>query len=276
MNNFARALSAPLLAIFAMALIAATPPRSDDRWPRFSPDGRRIAFMTTRNGAFEAYVMNADGNNQRRLVPPLTLPAAYGGVSWMRDGNVLASVSRPTLANGADNGLSAIDFTTFDINGAGGRTLYAGINGERPDASPVNDLLVFEQEHGPYQANPNIDIFTFSPATLALSMLTRGDGQYIQAAWSPDGLRVAYSCSTAKQPYQICVMQADGSAVRVLTSAAASHQWATWSPDGKQIAFFAEIQKEGHVDASIGIVGSDGSNERLITRHPEVRRDETP
>jgi Tol biopolymer transport system component len=277
MRNLSRALSALVLAVVATTLIAAAPAqRSDDRWPRFSPDGRSIAFMTTRNAAFDAYVMNADGTGQRRLAPALTLPAGYGGVSWMRDGSILATVSRPTLASGADNGLSAIDFTTFGINGTGGRTLYAGINGERPNASPVNDLVVFEQEHGPYQANPAIDIYTFSPATLSLSMLTHGDGQYIQAAWSPDGSRVAYSCSTAKQPYQICLMQADGSAVRVLTSGAASHEWATWSPDGKRIAFFAEIQKEGHVDASIGIVGSDGSNEHLITGHSGIRRDETP
>jgi TolB protein len=277
MKNVARTLSAPLLAVFTTVLIAAAPQqRSDDRWPRFSPDGRSIAFMTTRNGAFDPYVMNADGTNQRRLGPALTLPASYGGVSWRRDGSVLATVSRPTLASGVDNGLSAIDFTTFGIDGAGGRTLYAGINGERPNASPVNDLILFEQEHGPYQASPNIDIYSFSPSTLSISMLTRGDGQYIQAAWSPDGSRVAYSCSAAKQPYQICVMQADGSAVRVLTSGAAAHQWSSWSPDGKQIAFFAENHKEGHVDASIGIVGSDGSNEHLITGHSEIRRDETP
>lgn len=278
MRSLVGALGAPVLAVLATALIAAAPPQraSDDRWPRFSPDGRSLAFMTTRNGAFDAYVMNADGTNQRRLGPALTLPAAYGGVSWMRDGSVLASVSRPTLAGGADDGLSAIDFITFGADGTNARVLYAGINGERPNASPVNDLIVFEQEHGPYQANPNIDIYTFSPSTLSLSMLTHGDGRYIQAAWSPDGSRVAYSCSKAKQPYQLCVMQADGSAVRVLTRGEASHEWATWSPDGKELAFFAESQKEGHVDASIGIVGVDGSNEHLVTGHSGIRRDETP
>jgi len=278
MRNLARALVAPVLAVLATALVAAAPaqPTSDDLWPRFSPDGRSLAFMTTRNGAFDAYVMDADGTNQRRLGPALSSPDAYGGVSWMRDGSVLATISRPTLASGADNGLSAIDFATFRADGANARVLYAGINGERPNASPVNDLIVFEQEHGPYQANPNIDIYTFLPSALSVSMLTHGDGQYIQAAWSPDGSRVAYSCSKAKQPYQLCVMQADGSAARVITSGEASHQWAAWSPDGKQLAFFAEIQKEGHVDASIGIVGSDGNNEHLITGHSGIRRDETP
>jgi TolB protein len=39
-------------------------PASDPVW---SPDGRRIAFVSDRNGTFEVYVMNADGSGQRRL-----------------------------------------------------------------------------------------------------------------------------------------------------------------------------------------------------------------
>ncbi len=35
--------------------------------PVWSPDGKQIAFQTSRDGNFEVYVMNADGSNQRRL-----------------------------------------------------------------------------------------------------------------------------------------------------------------------------------------------------------------
>jgi TolB protein len=38
-----------------------------DPAPAWSPDGRRIAFVSDRNGTFEVYVMNADGSGQRRL-----------------------------------------------------------------------------------------------------------------------------------------------------------------------------------------------------------------
>ncbi|MEX0936813.1 MAG: hypothetical protein WDZ59_03055 [Pirellulales bacterium] len=38
-----------------------------DLWPRFSPDGERIVFSSRRDNDFEIYVMNADGENQRRL-----------------------------------------------------------------------------------------------------------------------------------------------------------------------------------------------------------------
>ena len=39
----------------------------DQRRPGWSPDGRRIAFVSKRDGNDEVYVMNADGSGQRNL-----------------------------------------------------------------------------------------------------------------------------------------------------------------------------------------------------------------
>ena len=43
-----------------------TNPGQDIR-PRFSPDGRRIAFTSNRDGNYEIYLMNADGSGLVRL-----------------------------------------------------------------------------------------------------------------------------------------------------------------------------------------------------------------
>ena len=37
---------------------------TDAAW---SPDGKQIAFLTTRNGGDDVYVMNADGSGQHKL-----------------------------------------------------------------------------------------------------------------------------------------------------------------------------------------------------------------
>ena len=38
-----------------------------DAGPTFSPDGKRIAFVSHRDGNYEIYLMNADGTDQHRL-----------------------------------------------------------------------------------------------------------------------------------------------------------------------------------------------------------------
>jgi uncharacterized protein YraI len=50
--------------------------------PAWSPDGKQIAFLTDRTGQWEIWVMNADGSNQRPLVPA----SALGGKQIRYDG----------------------------------------------------------------------------------------------------------------------------------------------------------------------------------------------
>ena len=45
--------------------LTRNPARDDD--PVWSPDGRKIAFVSERDGNAEIYVMNADGSGQRNL-----------------------------------------------------------------------------------------------------------------------------------------------------------------------------------------------------------------
>jgi Tol biopolymer transport system component len=60
-------------------------------YPRWSPDGTRIAFLSTRDGgAEEIYVMDSDGSNQRRLT---TNDAFDGAPSWSPDGTQLVFAS---------------------------------------------------------------------------------------------------------------------------------------------------------------------------------------
>jgi Tol biopolymer transport system component len=58
--------------------------------PAWSPDGRKIAFRSTRNGNRDIYVMNADGSGKRNLTRN---PARDGSPSWSPDGRRIAFVS---------------------------------------------------------------------------------------------------------------------------------------------------------------------------------------
>jgi TolB protein len=58
--------------------------------PAWSPDGRKIAFRSTRNGNRDLFVMNADGSGKRNL----TRNAAWDSrPSWSPDGRKIAFVS---------------------------------------------------------------------------------------------------------------------------------------------------------------------------------------
>lgn len=54
-----------------------------DQMPAWSPDGSKIAFMSTRDGNAEIYVMNTDGSNQTRLT---ATPFVDGRPSWSKNG----------------------------------------------------------------------------------------------------------------------------------------------------------------------------------------------
>jgi uncharacterized protein YjdB len=61
--------------------------------PAFSPDGSRIAFVSTRDGQPEIYVMDADGTNAARLT---NAPAPDGNPSFTADGQAVVFHSQRT------------------------------------------------------------------------------------------------------------------------------------------------------------------------------------
>jgi Tol biopolymer transport system component len=54
-----------------------------DRTPRWSPDGKRIAFQSNRNGSWDAWIINGDGSG----LAPLTVNARTHGPIWSPDGS---------------------------------------------------------------------------------------------------------------------------------------------------------------------------------------------
>ena len=63
-----------------------TPDNHRHYWPRWSPDGQRIAFSSRRTGDYELWIMNRDGSGQRQL----TQSAGSHYSPWSPDGSMIA------------------------------------------------------------------------------------------------------------------------------------------------------------------------------------------
>ncbi len=105
--------------IYVMGIAGGTPRRitsglAYDQQPRFSPDGRRIAFTSDRAGGDNIWVMNADGTGARAITSEtftlLNAPA------WSPDGRFIAARKHFTTQRSAGTG----EIWLYDVNGTGG------------------------------------------------------------------------------------------------------------------------------------------------------------
>ena len=61
-----------------------------DREPRFSPDGRRVAFVSDRDGSPQIYLLDLAGGEPQKLT---SAPEGFGGPIWSPDGKFLLAAS---------------------------------------------------------------------------------------------------------------------------------------------------------------------------------------
>lgn len=122
------------------ALRRATPDTAGATDPAISPDGSRIAFVSTRDGNPEIYVMDADGTNLTRVTSD---PQADGRPVFTADGSGLVFQSlrsgKPQIWTAALDGSGAKALTTDSVNQTpavspdGGTIAYASVRNKNYD-----------------------------------------------------------------------------------------------------------------------------------------------
>jgi Tol biopolymer transport system component len=170
-----------------------------DSGPVWSPDGRRIAFFSRRNGNTDIYVMNPDGTGVRRLTQS---PNYDFTPDWSPDGKHIVYMSFPPAPEG-----KRPPQRLYVMNADGGRRrpLTPDIRAAgNPDWSPDGRRIAFESDYGIYLVNAD------GSGLRRLTRSTRGPGWDSEPAWSPDGRWIAFTSSGDTTPLEIYLMKADG------------------------------------------------------------------
>jgi Tol biopolymer transport system component len=114
--------------------------------PAISPDGSRIAYVSTRDGNPEIYLMNADGTDQRRLT---TEPQADGRPAFTPDGSEIVFQSARS---------GRLELYAEALDGSGARALTTDSVSQTPTVSPDGRTIAYASVR-----NRNYDIWLMSP-----------------------------------------------------------------------------------------------------------------
>jgi len=203
--------------------VQLTDNQAKDTSPAWSPDGRRIAFVSDRDGNREVYVMNADGNEQLNLTAH---PAEDWTPAWSPDGQRIA------FSSFRDGNW---EIYVMDADGSDperltqNRALDYG-----PSWSPDGQRIAFVSDR-----DDNLEIYIMDVADGQPTRFTDDAATDQDPAWSPDGTQIAWA-SYRDDNMEIYIADVDGSEIRnVSRDAYADDHGPVWSPWGTHLAYFS-------------------------------------
>jgi Tol biopolymer transport system component len=209
----------------------------DDRYPRWSPDGKRIAFSANPKGNFDIFTMDENGGQVAAVTDS---PDDELDVAWSPDGNSLAFTRDTQKTSREEESTWIIDLRT-------GRTQRA-IPGFRrahglADFSPLASGIAFTGK----RMFGGWDVFLFDFRAQTARELTEG-GDSCRPRFSPDGRKIAYVSSRADGKGDVWMMNADGSGKDRVTRRDETYDYfPSWSPDGRLIVFCSN-RKDKYAD----------------------------
>jgi Tol biopolymer transport system component len=214
-----------------------------DRWPAWSPDGKKIAFTRFIQGGDEdVYVMNADGTGQKRLTDESgddSYPA------WSPDGSKIAFMSNRTRC---------CDIYIMDADGSNTRKLTDNTRLNVNPSWSTDGTKVAFQSAGTTPTSGYSEIYTINVDGTGEKALTNNNTPDELPDWAPDGRRIVFYSYGG-----IYVMNSDGTQRRKILPGSGDP---AWSPDGKKIVF---VSGDG-----ISISNPDGSGQTQITSLPDL------
>ncbi|MBM3217051.1 DUF1573 domain-containing protein, partial [Candidatus Poribacteria bacterium] len=217
---------------------------------KWSPDGTKIVFVTSRHGVpeFEVYAMDADGSNQTRLTTSETIKSH--SPSWSPDGTKIA------FARGTNVGDTFI--FVMDADGSNVNQLTSSGSappGQDPSWSPDGTKIAY----GTHGSGSDIYVMNADGSNV-VNVTNTPSSEEIAPSWSPDGTKLAFRTNRDGNN-EIYVMGADGANPTRLTNDPGADDQAVWSPDGTKLAW--STSRNGALQTYV--MNTDGTSPTRIT-----------
>jgi WD40 repeat protein len=224
--------------------------------PAWSPDGQRLAFVSSVNQREEIWVMDADGRNSRVLFggpfEELGRSGGYGvpggRMSWSPDGTQLAVVivrhgAKRLVLLGLEGGERELDLPLREI--------------AAPAFSPDGRSIAFSGAVAGVSQLYTVDLSSGKMAAVTrdsdVSLVT-------DPAWSPDGLSLAYSAEDGRVN-QVFVVGLDGNGRRRLSKPGVDSLMPAFEIGGRRL-FYCTEDGGGY---NLARVDLDGKNYERFT-----------
>ncbi len=188
--------------------------KENERMPKFSPDGKLIAFLSDRKTAADEketktqiWLLPVDGGEAYKLT---NAPEGVISFSWMPDGKNIIYLTQETLPKPekekkerdkklkfdptvVDKEKYRKEFYLVDVKTKKERKIFTGDYGvEQFDVSPDGKFVVYNTNYtGDIDDGKKFDLWIFEVETGKARQLTRRPGGERQPKWSPDGKFIA-------------------------------------------------------------------------------------
>ena len=235
--------------------------------PRFSPDGRFLAFISSRGDAHDddqLWLMDRAGGEGARL------PGIIGSVSditWSPDSktialvvldpdpdekaNAAAEAAMPAPANPGTASLPTADSSVTTPTAADSVNVSDKRNeGDKKPKPIVINRFQFKRDINGYLRTRRQRLWLYDIAAHTARRLTTGDFDEQLPAFSPDGQRIAFTSHRDADPDRsydsnlyIAIIKSAPAEPRTLTSFTGADndlEWSSypaWSPDGRRLAY---------------------------------------
>jgi dipeptidyl aminopeptidase/acylaminoacyl peptidase len=249
--------------------IALTATGVSSSHPRWSPDGKYIAFLSARNGSKkQVWLLNRLGGEAERLT---YTPQDVDELAWSPDGSRLALLLRDA---------SLEEKEAFKEQNEKEPDTGKDANEKKPKTERpwVINRRQFKQDEIGYLDRRRTHAYVFDLAKRSLTQITSGDYDDQEIAWSPDGKQLAFSSNRstpdpdATYNTDIWIVSADntdkGSHVAQVTKSPGEDRSPAWSPDGKWIAYSSRFDPSEfeYGTRHLAIISVDGGEAKILAK----------